>query len=231
MLSRHIWSQTRLQRSCLRFFSTTKMAEAQAPKINRISPLTADEAKWTELRKIEWTDQTGKHRVWEAAARKTRKESGVDAVAIAPILRHPSRPPSTLIILQYRPPVDATCVEFPAGLIDSGETPEQAAVRELKEETGYEGKVLDCSPTIVSDPGLTTANMQMVTIEVELKEDDKPPEQHLDDGEFIERRIVPLTELYDTLHALAKEKGKTVDARLYHWALGLHWHQRIFKQS
>ena len=86
-----------------------------------------------------------------------------------------------MVIMQYRPPVAATCVEFPAGLIDEGETPEQAAVRELKEETGYEGKVcdmsaalskqpgmtnavmqvLDCSPTIVADPGLTTANMQV----------------------------------------------------------------------
>lgn len=86
-----------------------------------------------------------------------------------------------MIILQYRPPVEATCVEFPAGLIDEGETPEQAAVRELREETGYEGKVcatspvlsaqpgmtnatlqvVDCSPTIVADPGLTNANMQV----------------------------------------------------------------------
>ena len=86
-----------------------------------------------------------------------------------------------MVIMQYRPPVEAVCVEFPAGLIDEGETPEQAAVRELREETGYEGKVrdcspmlsnqpgltnatmqvLDCSPTIVSDPGLTNANMQV----------------------------------------------------------------------
>lgn len=39
----------------------------------------------------------------------------------------------------------------------------------------------------------------MVTIEVNLGEDDKPPEQHLDEGEHIERRVVPLSELYDTL--------------------------------
>jgi 8-oxo-dGTP pyrophosphatase MutT (NUDIX family) len=48
---------------------------------------------------------------------------------------------STMIIVQYRPPVEAFCVEFPAGLIDEGESPEQAAVRELREETGYSGKV------------------------------------------------------------------------------------------
>lgn len=102
-------------------------------------------------------------------------------MAIAPILRYANKPPATMVILQYRPPVQATCVEFPAGLIDEGETPEKAAVRELKEETGYVGKVcdvsmalskqpgmtdatmqvLDCSPTIVADPGLTTANMQV----------------------------------------------------------------------
>ncbi|KAI7117318.1 hypothetical protein KC352_g33830 [Hortaea werneckii] len=73
--------------------------------------------------------------------------------------------------------------------------------------------------------------MQMVTMEVNLKEGDKEPEQHLDEGEFIERRIVPLTELYSTLQALSQEKGKIVDARLYHWALGLHWSGRIFERQ
>jgi len=39
----------------------------------------------------------------------------------------------------------------------------------------------------------------MVTVEVNLNEGDEEPEQHLDEGEHIERRVVPLTELYDTL--------------------------------
>jgi ADP-ribose pyrophosphatase len=99
--------------------------------------------------------------VWEAAARKTRSRGGVDAVAIAPILRHPNKPPQTMIILQYRPPVDAYCVEFPAGLIDEGESPEQAAVRELREETGYQGKVGDVSCALACQPGMTHANMSV----------------------------------------------------------------------
>jgi ADP-ribose pyrophosphatase len=134
---------------------------SRQPEIVKVSPLPPDEAKWIEFQKIDWTDQNGTERVWESASRKTRGSTGIDAVAIAPILLHPSRAPSTLIILQYRPPIQATCVEFPAGLIDEGETVEQAALRELKEETGYTGRIVDVSPTIVCDPGMSTANMQV----------------------------------------------------------------------
>jgi len=47
---------------------------------------------------------------------------------------------------QFRPPVGKVCIEIPAGLIDEGETPEEAAVRELREETGYVGDVSVSSP-------------------------------------------------------------------------------------
>lgn len=78
----------------------------------------------------------------------------------------------------------------------------------------------------------------MVTIEVNLKEGEETPEQHLDEGEHIERVIVPLNELYHKLQgmssphspslalfclrrihkyqppsAMSKEEGKIVDAR------------------
>jgi hypothetical protein len=119
----------------------------QAPKIVKVEELPATEAKWIEFQKISWQDQTGKDRVWEAAARKTRGKAGVDAVAINTIIRHPNRPPSTIIILQYRPPVDAVCVELPAGLVDEKESPSEASVRELHEETGYKGKLSFISPT------------------------------------------------------------------------------------
>lgn len=40
------------------------------------------------------------------------------------------------------------------GLIDEGETPEQAAIRELEEETGFRADgVIESSPLMVSDPG------------------------------------------------------------------------------
>jgi hypothetical protein len=43
----------------------------------------------------------------------------------------------------------------------------------------------------------------MVTIEVNLKEGDDEPEQHLEEGEHIERVVVPLDQLYEKLQGMS----------------------------
>lgn len=53
-----------------------------------------------------------------------------------------------LLQKQYRPPINKVVIEVPAGLIDVGETPEQCAVRELLEETGYVGVAEQTSPVM-----------------------------------------------------------------------------------
>lgn len=42
-----------------------------------------------------------------------------------------------LMVRQIRHGIAAPCLEIPAGMMEEGETPEQAASRELLEETGY----------------------------------------------------------------------------------------------
>lgn len=42
-----------------------------------------------------------------------------------------------ILIHQYRPVLDKITIEIPAGAIDGDESPDQAALRELAEETGY----------------------------------------------------------------------------------------------
>jgi 8-oxo-dGTP pyrophosphatase MutT (NUDIX family) len=44
---------------------------------------------------------------------------------------------------QFRPPIDQVVIEVPAGLIDEGESAEECALRELREETGYVGRLVE----------------------------------------------------------------------------------------
>ena len=42
-----------------------------------------------------------------------------------------------VLVRQFRPAVEAVTLELPAGLVDAGDTPDNTARRELKEETGF----------------------------------------------------------------------------------------------
>ena len=201
----------------------TMSRKTQEPAITSVTDLPVEEAKWVTLKKISYVDQVGKPRTWEAASRKTRGKAGVDAVAMGNVLLHPSRPASTMVVIQYRPPLDAYTVEWPAGLIDEDETAEEAAVREFKEETGYDCKVVSVSPPQAADPGLSSANMQLVMVEVRLGEGDEEPEQRLEDGEHIQRVVVPLSEFYDRLVEYSKQERMIVAAKLFHFAAGMHF--------
>ncbi|KAH9975989.1 NUDIX hydrolase domain-like protein [Lactifluus volemus] len=194
------------------------------PKILSIEDLDTTDAKWVSLKKINWQDQKAS-RVWEAATRRTRAESGVDAVAILALIRSKTRtfPLSTVIVEQFRPPMDKFVVELPAGLIDEGETPERAAIRELQEETGYAAEgVLESSAVLATDPGMTTANMKLVVLDVPLDGEMVSPDQDLQDGEVIVRRAVELKLLYGLL-----KESYLVDARLLHLAAGFDLAERL----
>ncbi|GJE97054.1 NUDIX hydrolase [Phanerochaete sordida] len=192
------------------------------PKVIGSEDLSPKDAKWVTLKKLRWADPTGKERVWESAERTTRGSSGIDAVAVLAVLRSETNkfPTSTVIIEQYRPPVAKYVVELPAGLIDEGETPEQAAIRELEEETGFKAStVLESSPMLVADPGMTNANMKLVMVDVPFKGDLEVSEQKLDSGEFITRRIVEISKLSEEF-AKYEKQGYVIDAKLAHFAHG-----------
>lgn len=58
-----------------------------------------------------------------------------------------------VLVRQYRPAVEALTLELPAGLVDPGKTPEQAARTELIEETGFEPATLELIGCLKPDTG------------------------------------------------------------------------------
>lgn len=74
-------------------------------------------------------------------------DSDFDGVSIV-ATSNKSTGPELVLLKQYRPALDKVVIEIPGGLIDPGETAEQCAVRELKEETGFVGEVERVSRTL-----------------------------------------------------------------------------------
>ncbi|KAJ2916020.1 hypothetical protein MD484_g4410, partial [Candolleomyces efflorescens] len=193
-----------------------------ASRIVACEELPTSDARWITLKKLTYTDPDGKQRPWEMAERTTRSSSGIDAVAIFALIRSRknSFPVSTVIIEQYRPPIDKITVELPAGLIDEGETPETTAIRELEEETGFKADgIIGVSQTVCTDPGMSNSNMKLVTVSVWFDDEIQTPVPKLEPGECIETRVVPISKLYDELQEYHK-KGFGVGAKLSHFVDG-----------
>lgn len=182
-----------------------------------------DGGNWIQTRKINYQDPRGNSRVWEMAIRTTRSEhTNIDAVSIVSVLKKPHELDQIVLIKQFRPPTEKVVIELPAGLIDPKESIESTAVRELIEETGYHGKFVRQSPPVFSDPGLTNANMVLVWLDVDLTDEkNQNPVPQLEEGEFIETFTLPVKGLVHSLQKLMETEGCTVDARLFHLAVGL----------
>ena len=85
-------------------------------------------------------------------------ESKVDAVLVVPVL------PDGRLVLEriYRHPYRRYFLEFPAGGIDPGESPLEAAARELEEETGWRAGALTVLGAYEAIPGMLRARVHVV---------------------------------------------------------------------
>ncbi|MDQ4101559.1 MAG: NUDIX hydrolase [Thermoproteota archaeon] len=98
------------------------------------------------------------------------------------------RDDSVILVTQYRRAADKVLLEIPAGKIENGETPREAAIREMAEEIGYEGNLKLLLKYYLA-PGYSTELMH-IFIATNLREISRGL---LDEDENIRRRKIRLS--------------------------------------
>ncbi|HEY6344082.1 MAG TPA: NUDIX hydrolase [Bryobacteraceae bacterium] len=120
-----------------------------------------------------------------------------------------------LLVRQYRLPARAYLWELPAGRVDEGETPLQAARRELVEETGYRARNWKKLAVFYPSPGFLAEKMTIYLATGLTEGEMKPMED-----ERIETRWFAAAELDRMI-----EQGQILDAKTH---IGFLKWQRYF---
>jgi folate-binding protein YgfZ len=142
-------------------------------------------------------------RVAEACAEGGRREREVvrhpGSVVVVPLVS----PREVCLVEVVRVAVGRTLLELPAGTLDRVESLEEAARRELAEETGYRAGRITAAGGLWMSPGILRERMHLFVAEELL-----PGPQALEPGEQIRTRVVP----WETAVAMCLD-GRIEDAK------------------
>jgi 8-oxo-dGTP pyrophosphatase MutT (NUDIX family) len=167
--------------------------------------------KWLSLNEATYLSKEEKEMKWNFVSRKG------DPKIVTAICRSQNTG-KYLLISQPRVPVNKIVIEFPAGLIDSGESIQKAGLRELKEETGYDGQVISEGPFVVKSAGLSDE----VTAAIELEVDENAVgKTEMESTEDIQAFWVTLTEFLEMEKKLDPTKF-IIDGQVWFYFHGLN---------
>ena len=108
------------------------------------------------------------------------------------------------LVRQYRICIEDYLIEIPAGRLEPGEDPTEAALRELEEEIGYRANTLIPVGSFYASPGFTNT-LDRIFLGLDLV----PTQQNLEHDERIEIVTMPLDEAETRLRKREFTDGKT----------------------
>lgn len=118
-----------------------------------------------------------------------------------------------LVVDQFRQPMGRCEIEIPAGKLEPGEDPMEAAVRELEEETGYRCGEIKLLQSFYTSPGFADEIIHLyVTNDLAIGE------MSPDADEFLELSEITLNEAYQYIKEGRISDAKTIMA-VYAWHL------------
>lgn len=175
--------------------------------MKKISEKMLFKGNWLLFKESTFLSHDGKEIKWEIIE---RKNNGTVLIIIAKPL--PSN--RYVLIRQYRPAINNYIIGFPAGVTDDNNITEEA-LKELKEETGYTGKIISISTILKVNPGIMNINAHIVKAEIDEKDPlNVDPEQSLEPSEEIEVILIRKEEI---IKFLQKEKERGYDIGMGLW--------------
>lgn len=130
-------------------------------------------------------------------AREVVEHNG--AVAVVPV----NDGNEIIMVRQFRYPAGQVLLEVPAGKLEKDESPELCAVRELREETGFEAGEMKMLLSFYTTPGFSNEKMYLYLARGLVYRGDRP-----DEDEFIHRQPVPLERALEMV-----DRGEIRDAK------------------
>lgn len=114
-----------------------------------------------------------------------------------------------VMVRQYRKPAGKVMLEVPAGKIDPGEKPLEAAVRELKEETGYTASKVEFLTEFYPSVGYSEEKLYLYLCTGLI-----PGETCFDENEAIDIEEMELDKLFKMVMSGELDDAKTIIAIL-----------------
>lgn len=124
-------------------------------------------------------------------------------VVVAPI----TKGGKFILVRQYKHAAAEVLLEFPAGYMDENEAPIGAARRELREETGFDGRISPLT-TIMNNPTKEVGEIHLFLAENVVKKQDV----NFDENEFIETSEVSAENLRKMILAGEVKVAATITA-------------------